>query len=249
MASNNYNIEKIIDYLYNKGYTNFLTRKELALIKGKINKNEYHIYELYEDCSKLILYKKTRPDIRLYKIVSPIQLRHQDILGTIFSLGLKEDTFGDIIKYQDSFYILLLPHLVEYFKYNLTSIKNNKIELMEENISLCNFFKQEYITKEYIVTSLRIDNIVSTITNNSRSQVLEKFTNKEILLNYEENIKPTRILKENDIFSIRKYGKYKFSKVVKTTKKGGFIIEILQYIWFLSSKIWHLLLDIVRLKH
>lgn len=229
MASNNYNIEKIIDYLYNKGYTNFLTRKELALIKGKINKNEYHIYEPYEDCSKVILYKNNIPDIKLYKIISTIQLRHQDILGTIFSLGLKEDTFGDIIKYQDSFYILLLPHLVEYFQYNLTSIKNNKIELIEENISLCNFFKQEYITKEYIVTSLRIDNIVSTITNNSRSQVLEKFANKEILLNYEENIKPTRILRENDIFSIRKYGKFKFSKVVKNTKKGGFIIEILQY--------------------
>lgn len=230
MASNNYNIEKIIDYLYNKGYTNFLTRKELALIKGKINKNEYHIYEPYEDCSKVILHKNNIPDIKLYKIVSTIQLRHQDILGTIFSLGLKEDTFGDIIKYQDSFYILLLPHLVEYFQYNLTSIKNNKIELIEENISLCNFFKQEYITKEYIVTSLRIDNIVSTITNNSRSQVLEKFANKEILLNYEENIKSMRILRENDIFSIRKYGKFKFSKVVKNTKKGGFIIEILQYI-------------------
>ncbi len=230
MASNNYNIEKIIDYLYNKGYTNFLTKKELVLIKGKLNKNEYNIYEPYEECTKLILYKKTIPDIKLYKIVSSVQLRHQDILGTIFSLGLKEDTFGDIVKYQDSFYILLLPYLVEYFKYNLTSIKNNKIILVEENISLTEHFKQEYITKEYIVTSLRIDNVISTIINNSRNQVLEKFANKEILLNYEEDIKPTRLLRENDIFSIRKYGKFKFSKVIKTTKKGGFIIEILQYI-------------------
>lgn len=229
MASNNYNIEKIIDSLYNKGYTNFLTQKDLMLVKGKLNKNEYKIYEPYEECSKVILYKKTIPDIKLYKIESSISLRHQDILGTIFSLGLKEDTFGDITKYQDSFYIFLLPHLVDYFKYNLTSIKYNKINLVEEDISLTEHFKQEYITKEYIVTSLRIDNVVSTITNNSRNQVLDKFLNKEILLNYEEDIKPTRILRENDIFSIRKYGKYKFSKIIKTTKKGGLIIEILQY--------------------
>ncbi len=229
MKSNNYNIEKIIDSLYNKGYTNFLTQKDLMLVKGKLNKNEYKIYEPFSECSKVILYKKTIPDIKLYKIESEVSLRHQDILGTIFSLGLKEDTFGDITKYQDSFYIFLLPHLVDYFKYNLTSIKNNKINLVEENLSLCNSFKQEYITKEYIVTSLRIDNVISTIINNSRNQVLEKFTNKEILLNYEEDIKPTRILRENDIFSIRKYGKYKFSKIVKTTKKGGYIIEILMY--------------------
>ena len=217
MKSNNYNIEKIIDSLYNKGYTNFLTGKDLMLVKGKLPKREYKIYEPYEDCSKVILYKKNIPDIKLYKIVSKVELRHQDILGTIFSLGLKEDTFGDITKYQESFYIFLLPHLVDYFKYNLTEIKNNKIELIEEDISVSNNFKQEYIIKEYIVSSLRIDNVISTITN------------KEILLNYEEDIKPTRTLRENDIFSIRKYGKYKFSKIIKTTKKGGLIIEVLIY--------------------
>ena len=42
-------------------------------------------------------------------------------------------------------------------------------------------------------------------------------------------VKPTRILREGDIFSIRKYGKYKFNGVLKETKKGGYIIEILQY--------------------
>ena len=229
MKSNTYNIEKIIDSLYNKGYTNFIVPTDLKLIKGKLNKNEYKIYEPYKDCTKVILYKKNIPEIKLFRIDSKVELRHQDILGTIFSLGLKEDTFGDIVKYQDSFYIFLLPHLVDYFKYNLTDIKNNKIDLIEEDILLTENFKQEYIIKQYIVTSLRIDNVISTITNNSRNQILEKFNNKEILLNYEEDIKPTRTLKENDIFSIRRYGKYKFTKVLKTTKKGGFIIEVLIY--------------------
>ena len=229
MKKNNYNIEKIIDSLYNKGYTNFLTPKDLSLVKGKLNKNEYKIYELYNESNKVILYKKDKPDIKLYKIVSKVSLRHQDILGTIFSLGLKEDTFGDVIKYQEYFYIFLLPHLEDYFKYNITEIKNNKVKLISVDISISNYFKQEYISKEYIVTSLRLDNVVSTITNESRNQVLDKFKNKEIILNNDENIKPTRLLREKDTFSIRRYGKYKFNKVLKTTKKGGFIIEILMY--------------------
>lgn len=229
MKANNYNIEKIIDALNNKGHTFFLTQKDLMQVKSKLNKNEYKIYELFSESSKVILYKKEIPKICLYKIESKVELRHQDILGTIFSLGLKEDTFGDIIRYQDGFYIFLLPHLVDYFKYNLVEIKNNPVNLVEVDLNLKDNFKQEYITKEYIVTSLRIDNVVSTITNNSRNQVLDKFLNKEILLNYEEDIKPTRILRENDIFSIRKYGKYKYTKVIKTTKKGGFIIEVLVY--------------------
>ena len=229
MKSNNYNIEKIIDSLYNKGYTNFLNPKDLSLVKGKLSKNEYKVYELYPESNKVILYKKEIPDIKLYKISSKGSLRHQDILGTIFSLGIKEDTFGDIIKYEDSFYIFLLPHLEDYFKYNISEIRNNKVELIPLDLSISNYFKQEYVSKEYIVTSLRIDNVVSTITNEIRNQVLDKFKNKEIVLNNDEDIKPTRVLKEQDTFSIRKHGKFKFSKVLKTTKKGGYIIEILMY--------------------
>ena len=226
MKSNNYNIEKIIDSLYNKGYTNFLNPKDLSLVKGKLTKNEYKVYELYPESNKVILYKKDKPNIKLYQISSKASLRHQDILGTIFSLGIKEDTFGDIIKYEDSFYIFLLPHLEDYFKYNLVEIRNNKVELVSVSQDISNNFKQEYISKEYIVTSLRIDNVVSTITNESRNQVLDKFKNKEIVLNNDEDIKPTRVLRDLDTFSIRKYGKFKFNKIIKTTKKGVLIIEI-----------------------
>ncbi len=229
MKTNQYNIERIIDSLNNKGYTNFLVPKELMQIKGKLNKNEYKLYEPYNECTKVILYKKDIPNIKLYRIESNTNLRHQDILGTIFSLGIKEDTFGDIFKYQGDFYIFLMPQIEEYIKYNLLEIKNSKIKLTEVALDIADNFEQEYVIKEYIVSSLRIDNIVSSITNESRNQVLDKFKYKEVILNYDENIKPTRVLKENDVFSIRKYGKYKFSKILKNTKKGGHIIEIKAY--------------------
>ncbi len=230
MTKNNYNIEKIIDALNNKKYTNFLTQKELMQVKGRLNKDEYKIYELYQDGNKIILYKKDVPAIKLFKIVAKVSLRHQDILGTIFSLGITEDTFGDIVKYQDNFYIFLLPHLEDYFKYNFVEIKGNPIGLEEVDIDLALNFKQEYSFKEYIVSSLRIDNVVSSITNESRNEVLDHFKNKEVILNYTEELKPTRLLHENDVFSIRKFGKYKFLGVIKTTKKGGFIVKIAKYV-------------------
>ncbi len=229
MKTNNYNIEKIIESLYSRGYTNFLNQKELSLSKKRLHKNEYKIYQIYDDSNKVILYKKDVPDIKLLKIVSKIGLRHQDILGTIFSLGIKEDTFGDIIMYNGSFYIFVLPNLMDYFKYNINTIRNNRVVLEEVSLDITQNFKQEYIVEEYIVSSLRIDNVISTIIKESRNTVLEHFKNKEIILNTEDEIKPTRVLKEDDTFSIRKKGKYKYRKIIKSTKKGGFIIEILKY--------------------
>ena len=229
MKRNNYNTEKIIGYLESRGYTNFLTLNEIGETKKHLHKNEYQIYEPFEEATKCILYKKEIPNIKLYKINCKTEIRHQDVLGTIFSLGLKEDTFGDIVKYNNSFYIFLLPQIDSYLKFNLTEIKNNPITLEEVDLSTKEKFKQEYNRKEYIVSSLRIDNVISTITNESRLKVLEHFKNKEVILNYQEELKPTRILKENDVFSIRRYGKYKYTKILKQTKKGGYIIEILNY--------------------
>ena len=229
MKKNIYNDEKIIEQLYNYGHTNFLTQKELMSVKGKLNKNEYNVYYPFEDSSKVILYKKEEPEVSLLKIEGSNNLRHQDIMGTIFKEGLKEDSFGDIVKYNNDFYIFLLPHLVNDIKYHMQDIRNEKVKITEVPIEVKNNFKQEYLKKEYIVSSLRIDNVVSSITNESRNSVLDKFKNKEIILNYEENIKPTRVLREGDIFSIRRYGKYKFNTILKNTKKGGFIIEILMY--------------------
>ena len=38
------------------------------------------------------------------------------------------------------------------------------------------------------------------------------------------------VLKENDTFSIRKIGKFKYIGVVKTTKSNNLIVQVLKYI-------------------
>lgn len=229
MSQNNYNIEHIIEALESRGFTNFISQKELRDIKGKIRKNEYIIYETHNESNKVILYKKNPPQIDLLKISNVDTLRHQDILGTIYSLGIKDDTFGDIVKYEDSFYIFTIPSISSYIIYNLDKIKNNYVEITIEDIEISKNFIQDYIKKEIIVSSLRLDNILSSLINKSRNDISDIFKNKEVILNYDDNIKPTRVLKEGDVFSVRRYGKFKYNRVLKNTKKGGFIIEILIY--------------------
>ena len=225
----NYNTEKVVEQLKSRGFTNFINQSELKTIKGKLSKNEYKIYNLYDESNKVILYKKNIPEISLLKLDNSSNLRHQEVLGTIYSLGIKEDTFGDIIKINDNYYIFILPTMVSYIKNNLTKIKNNYITIEEVSIKTADKFIQDYVEKEIIVSSLRIDNVISTLINCSRNEILSKFKDKEILLNYEAELKPTKTLKPNDIFSIRGYGKYKYIGTIKETKKGSYLIKIFMY--------------------
>lgn len=230
MKYNRYNNERVIESLYNRGYTNFLNRNELQMMKKHLRKSEYEIYELYPESTKVLLYKKSIPNICLLKINCNNNLKHQDIMGTIYSLGLNDDTFGDIIFYDDSFYIFVLPIIKNYLINNMTSIRNYNVRLNEVDINISLNFKNNYEILNYIVSSLRIDNVVSSIVNDSRNGVLDKFKNKEVIVNYSDFIKNSYILKENDIFSIRKFGKYKFNRIIRKTKKDSLIIEISKYV-------------------
>ena len=119
---------------------------------------------------------------------------------------------------------------IRYIKDNLKMIGNKKVSLEEVDLSVLDNYERNYEEKEMIVSSLRIDNVVSGIINTSRKVALDKIKNKEVVVNYGVMNKNSYILKESDIFSIRRYGKYKFVGIVKSTKKNNFIVRYLKYI-------------------
>ncbi len=225
----NYLIDKHIEKLYRYGYTDFLLPNEFLQVKNKLKKTEYDVYKPYIDSEKVILYRKIKPEIVLYKIICSEPLRHQDILGTLFSLNLSIYVYGDIIIDGNNYYLFVLPTLTNYLESNLTKIKNIPITLEKENLSIIENYKREYKEHEIIVTSLRIDTVISGITGLSRTMVISKIKNKEVYLNYEILTNNSYVLKENDIFSIRKYGKYKYNKILKNTKKGKLLINCFKY--------------------
>lgn len=226
----NYIIDKHIEKLYKYGYTDFLLPNEFLQVKNKLKKTEYNVYKPYIDSEKVILYRKIKPEIVLYKIISSETLRHQDILGTLFSLNLSIYVYGDIVIDNGNYYLFVLPVISRYLESNLINIRNVPITLEKEDLSVIANYQRKYEKIEMQVSSLRIDVILSKITRLSRNSINEKIKSNEIYLNYNILTNNSYIIKENDIFSIKKYGKYKYNNVVNITKKGNFIIVIDKYI-------------------
>ena len=224
-----YTLEKIVEKVLYSNSTNFVEIKYLNRVKKELKNVKYNIYEPFIGATKVILYNKM-PNIKIYEIVSSNDLRHQDILGTLYSLNISDEMFGDVVIWNNRYFIIILSSIDNYIKSNLTSIKNSKIDLIERDSNYLKDYKQEYEECIIIVPSIRVDVIVSKIINSSRSNALEKIKNGDIYLNYELLTKPTYMLKENDIFSIRKYGKYKFLGETNKTKKGSLVIKYLKYV-------------------
>lgn len=224
-----YTVEKIVEKVLYSNSTNFVEIKYLNKVKKELKNIKYNIYEPFVGATKVILYNKM-PNVKIYEIVSSNDLRHQDILGTLYSLNISDEMFGDVVIWNNRYFIIILSSIDNYIKSNLISIRNSKVDLIEKDPYYLKNYKQEYEEFNIIVPSIRVDVIVSKIINSSRSNALEKIKNGDIYLNYELLTKPTYMLKENDIFSIRKYGKYKFNGIINETKKGNIIVNILKYV-------------------
>lgn len=224
-----YTVEKIVEKVLYSNSTNFVEIKYLNSVKKELKNVKYNIYEPFIGATKVILYNKM-PNIKIYEIISSNDLRHQDILGTLYSLNISDEMFGDVVIWNNRYFIIILSSIDNYIKSNLISIRNSKVDLIEKDPYYLKNYKQEYEEFNIIVPSIRVDVIVSKIINSSRSNALEKIKNGDIYLNYELLTKPIYMLKENDIFSIRKYGKYKFNGIINETKKGNIIVNISKYV-------------------
>ena len=224
-----YTVEKIVEKVLYSNSTNFVEIKYLNRVKKELKNVKYNIYEPFVGATKIILYNKM-PNIKIYEIISSNDLRHQDILGTLYSLNISDEMFGDVVIWNNRYFIIILSSIDNYIKSNLTSIRNSKVDLIEKDPYYLKNYKQEYEEFNIIVPSIRVDAIISKIINSSRSNALEKIKNGDIYLNYELLTKPTYMLRENDIFSIRKYGKYKFNGIINETKKGNIIVNISKYV-------------------
>lgn len=225
-----YLVEKNLTKLRNLGSTYFLDPNELNQVKCKLKKNEYSIYYPYKDSEKNIIYTSKEPEVLLYEIIIKVPVRHQDILGSMYSLNISPELFGDILIIDNRYFIYILPIVRNYFESNFLMVKNAHIELKELDINYLKDHERGYEKLKFIVSSNRIDTVISSIIHTGRSNISDYIKKKEILLNYDYLKDTSYKLKEGDTFSIRRIGKFKYNGTIKNTKSNHLIIEILKYL-------------------
>lgn len=230
MEANKFFILNMVERVENGNATLFLNYSEYINVSGILNKRKikYFIFYPYKNSEKVILYRNEKPDIKLLKIVTKEELKHSDILGSLFANQISPNQYGDIIVDNNNYYIMILDSMLAYFMTQFTKIGKYYIDIEIKDLKEIENYEYEFETLNYFVTSLRIDNVVSVITAKSRSNVDEMFLKHDILLWY-EFVKKVKTLKENDIISIRKYGKYKINKILNKNKKGKIKLEICKY--------------------
>lgn len=198
-------------------------------------------YGLNNNCEKKLLgfYPKTLeltpelliPDITFFKIDGSNKfntLLHKDFLGAIMSLSIKRELLGDLVVKNNICYGVTTKEIFKILKDNLKSIGKVPIDINE--ISNENIPKTEFQPLIITVASLRFDVVIAEIAGISRNEAVSKIENGEALLNYNYCRDKSFPIKENDVITIRKKGKFIFESSLGENKKGKFKLAINQVI-------------------
>lgn len=156
------------------------------------------------------------------------ELEHKHYLGTIMSLGIKRELMGDLIVEDDSCYGIVSEEIFDFLVDNLKEVGRNPVTVEEIDRNQVPSLKFEELVDS--VSSVRLDNIVSVMINNSRSKGLELIEAGEVSVNYVVDKEKNSTLKEGDIVTIRKKGKFIFEKILGENKKGKIRVLIKRFI-------------------
>ena len=225
-----YTVQKNLTRLKNKQATFFLDPKELKEITSKLKKNEYSIYSPYLDSEKKIIYNYQLPEVLLYEIIIKSEVRHQDILGSLYATGIDNHLFGDILIINNRYYIYILKIVRNYFETNFKMVKNSYVTLKELDIDYLKDHKRDYEEIEIIVSSLRCDTVISTLIHCGRNNIKDLIKKKEIIFNYDFLKSSSFKMSIGDTFSIKKIGKFKYIGIKSCTKSNNLVIKLAKYI-------------------
>ena len=226
---NYYFIQKNVDRLMRDGVTNFLDPLCLRNVLSKLKGYDYNIYKPFFESERNIIFTFGRVDVSLIEIISYEKLSHREIMGSIYNLNIEDEMFGDIVINKGHYYVFVIKKYLSIIMDHFKMVGYKSIRLKEVSLNTLNDYERCYERFELIVSSFRVDNVVSKIIHKNREYVRNVLSKDNVFVNYEMCRNMSYVLKDGDIFSIRRYGKYRFNGLVKITKKNNYIIECLKY--------------------
>lgn len=231
-------------------HTDFLDLAQTSIVQNhidKLNIKNYMTYGGFEQAERkmFIIYpekfnsevveKNLSTIVKIVRIQLPEDLKgkyaHRDYLGAVVKLGIKREKIGDIVVDNDGADIIVDKDVSKFLLENLgdlTRFSKSVITIEEiENLRTVEVRREE---RDIIVSSLRMDNVISELARCSRNKAHDIINMERVFVNFQCETKKTKQIKTGDMITIRGKGRFYIKELVGQTKSGRTIVKIEKYI-------------------
>ena len=156
------------------------------------------------------------------------KLSHRDFLGALMNLGIKRELLGDILIKDNEAYLFCLNGISEYICDNLDRVKHTTVRCAVID-ALPDGAVTEPEESEINVSSQRADALIAAVYKLSRKACSELFAADRVFVNSRLCTNPSHTVKEGDIVSVRKFGRFQLCSQIRTTKKNREVLSVKIY--------------------
>ena len=218
-------------------YSMFLNLYEQTIfetLKNELPNIKYIMFGGYSEAERKIVcfYCDKIPEFDMFEYikVSPSNkkfaddLTHRDFLGALMNLGIERHMIGDICIVDNVAHIITFKSMSETIINELSTVKRTKVVLEVESANeLKAVNRMEY--KKINIPSERLDSIIGSIYNISRSKVNLYIDAGKVFINSRQCFSHSSKIKEGDIITVRGLGRARFLGISALSKKGRLFAE------------------------
>ncbi len=155
------------------------------------------------------------------------ELSHRDFLGALMNLGIERKLIGDIIVENNQGYIFCVDRIADYICENLERVRHTTVKTDLSDLPKLTQNDPEPI--EIFAASKRLDVLICAIYNLSRNDASKLVASEKVFVNSKLITNASHTVNDNDIVSVRGWGRFVLVDEVKVTKKGRLVLEIKKY--------------------
>jgi len=229
-------------------WSNFLDIRQCALAATEFQATRHVLYGGYEDAERRIMV--FLPDyvdisqsieeilgddnplevLRVSTAKGSRALGHRDYLGSLLSLGIDRNISGDIIVRDNGADIIILKSMEEFLLTNYDKAGRTNLSLEIVPIGDLMLGEEHTSTKQDTVASLRLDNVLGSAFNLSRTTAQDAIKQGIVFVNGLQCTKADKEISEGDKIVLRGKGKVILEEVGKRTRKDRLFVTYKLYL-------------------
>ncbi|RDI47533.1 RNA-binding protein [Falsibacillus pallidus] len=155
-----------------------------------------------------------------------VSIDHRKILGSLMSIGLKREKFGDIIVSGERVQFLSVKEMDDFVRMEFTHVGKTPVAVEEKPIDDLLHNPENWKESSTTVSSLRLDAVLGAIMNISRQKSQLLIQSGHVKVNWKISEQTSFLCEEGDMISARGFGRAKIVSIEGKTKKEKWRIVV-----------------------
>lgn len=153
-------------------------------------------------------------------------LSHGQIMGSVLGSGITRDKLGDIIHEDGRWQFIIDEKMQDFILMQVDKIGRTSVKMRPSSFEDLIKPDEEWQSDTEIISSKRLDVFISAVLNNGREKTKQMIDRGMVKLNWAPVEKANIIIEENDMISVRGFGRIQLVQVISETKKNKLLVEV-----------------------